>query len=118
MELQSTLPQGPKGVRRLGRALPDIGRKKNPLHFCTIGSPCPERTAMVCRPLIHRSHTSRRDTQLSSESQSRVLITVPELYKWTSPPPETLYLTFGRPSLPVQRDSLPYDAAIRRKPSE
>lgn len=41
MELQSTLPQDPKGARRLGRALPDIGRKKNPLHSALSGLPVP-----------------------------------------------------------------------------
>lgn len=50
--------------------------EEKPTPFCAIGSPWPEQSAMVCRPLIHPSHASVGNTQLLTEGQLRVLITV------------------------------------------
>lgn len=50
--------------------------EEKPTPFCAIGSPCPEQSAMACRPWIHPSHASVRDTQLLTEGQLRILITV------------------------------------------
>lgn len=76
MELQSALTPRPQRGAPARPCSSGHRTEETPTLFCAIGSPCPEQSAMVCRPLVHTSHSSMGNRQLLSEGQLRVLTTV------------------------------------------